>query len=44
VQPEGEDALKKMQLEALAILNGTYRYEKFATPTLQQIPACKYTF
>lgn len=35
--PEGEDVLKKMQLEALAILNGTYRYEKLS-PTVQQVP------
>jgi hypothetical protein len=31
LQPEGEDNLKKMQLEALAILNGTYRDGKVVT-------------
>lgn len=31
-QPEGEDELKKMQLMELAILNGTYRDNKFIVP------------
>lgn len=31
-QPEGEDELKKMQLMELAILNGTYRDNKFLVP------------
>lgn len=42
-QPEGEDELKKMQLMELAILNGTYRDNKFLVPmTMAAARKCLY--
>ncbi|XP_052810086.1 KH domain-containing RNA-binding protein qki.L-like isoform X2 [Mya arenaria] len=39
--PEGEDELKKMQLMELAILNGTYRDNKFIVPMTMGMAAAQ---